>query len=106
MADKLLEKIPKRDKRFNDFLNFDNEKYYFISPTYPEKVQDLINLMELHKAVDPSSIPTRILKDFKTRLSIPLSQLINLPFNKGVFPSSLMFAKVIPIIGQSLYYQT
>ena len=53
--------------------------------------------MELQKAVGPSSTPTRILKDFKKQLSIPLSQLINLSFNKGVFRSSLKLAKVIPI---------
>ena len=60
-------------------------------------MQDLINLMELHKAEGPSSIPNRIFKDFKKQLSIPLFQLINLSFNKGVFPSSLKLAKVIPI---------
>ena len=60
-------------------------------------MQDLINLMELHKAVGPSSIPNRIFKDFKKQLSILLFQLINLSFNKGVFPSSLKLGKVIPI---------
>ena len=53
--------------------------------------------MELQKAVGPSSIPTKIQKDFKKQLSILLFQLINLSFNKGVFPSSLKLAKVIPI---------
>ena len=97
IADKLLEKNPKTDKTFNDFLNFHNENSFFITPTDPEELQDLINLMELHKAVGPSDIQNRILKDFKNQLSIPLSQLINLSFNKGVFPSSLKLARVIPI---------
>ena len=97
IADKLLEKNPKTDKTFNDFLNFHNENSFFITPTDPEELQDLINLMELHKAVGPSGIQNRILKDFKNQLSIPLSQLINLSFNKGVFPSSLKLARVIPI---------
>ena len=57
----------------------------------------IINLMELHKAVGPSSISIRILKDFKKQLSVLLSQLINLCFNKGVSPSSFKLAKVIPI---------
>ena len=58
-------------------LNFHNENSFFISPTDPEEVQDLINLMELHKAARPSSIPSRILKDVKKQLSILLSQLAN-----------------------------
>ena len=82
IADKLLQKVPKTDKRFSDFQNLYNENYFFISRTDPEKVQDLINLMELHKAVGPSSILTRILKDFKK----PLSHFINVSFNNGVFP--------------------
>ena len=65
LADKLLQKIPKTGKRFKYFLNFHNENSFFISPTDPEEAQDLIMLMELDKAVGPSSIPTRILKYFK-----------------------------------------
>ena len=64
IADKLLQKVPKTDKKFNYFLNFHNENSFFISPLDPKEVQDLISLMEFHKAVGPSSIPTRILKDF------------------------------------------
>ena len=97
LADKLLQKIPKTGKRFKYFLNFHNENSFFISPTDPEEAQDLIMLMELDKAVGPSSIPTRILKYFKKQLSIPLSQLINLSFNKGIFRISLKLAKVIRI---------
>ena len=62
IAGKLLQKIPKTDKRFNGFPNFHNENSFFPSPIDPGEVQDLINLMELCKAVGPSSIPTRILK--------------------------------------------
>ena len=59
----------------------------------PEEVQDLTDLMELHKAVGPSSIPNRIQKDFQKQLSIPLFQLINLSFKFSLAPLS----KVIPI---------
>ena len=60
----------------------------------PEEAQDLINLMEPD---GPSSILTRILKYFRKHLSVLLSLLINLSFNKGVFPSSFKLAKVISI---------
>ena len=39
----------------------------------PKEVHDPINLMKLYKVVGLSSIPTRILKDFKKQLSILLS---------------------------------
>ena len=60
----------------------------------PEEAQDLINLMEPD---GPSSILTRILKYFRKHLSVLSSLLINLSFNKGVFPSSVKLAKVISI---------
>ena len=94
---KLLQKLPKPDKRFNVFLNFYNGNSFFLWPTDPEEVQNLISLMELHKAVDSSSIPTKILKVFKKQLSTALFQLNNLSFNIGVFHSSLKLAKIIPI---------
>ena len=51
IAHKLLQKTSKTNKRFNDFLNFHNENSFYISPTDHEEVQDLINMMELHKAI-------------------------------------------------------
>ena len=69
----------------------------FLLPTDSEEVKDLINSMEFYKAAGSNSIPTRILKNFKKQLSISLSQLINLSFNKGTFPSFLVLAKIISI---------
>ena len=51
IAHKLLQKTSKTNKRFNDFLNFHNESSFCISPTDHEEVRDLINMMELHKAI-------------------------------------------------------
>ena len=36
------------------------------------------------KVIGPNSIPTKILKEFKTELSEPLIDMINAPFNKGI----------------------
>ena len=38
-----------------------------------------------------------ILKDMKSEISVPLSTLINLSFNTGIFPGSLKLARVMPI---------
>ena len=43
------------------------------------------------------NIPTKILKEFKTELSEPLSDMINVSFNKGVFPGFLKVANIILI---------
>ena len=53
--------------------------------------------MKTNKASGPNSIPTKILKLFKKEFSKPLSDIINLSFNQGVFPNLLKIANVIPI---------
>ena len=53
--------------------------------------------MKPNKAIGPNNIPTKILKEFKTELSEPLSDMINVSFNKGIFPDFLKVANVIPI---------
>ena len=56
-----------------------------------------IGLFDNTKSVGPNSIPTKILKDLKTILSLPVSNRINLAFSTGVFPDMLKIAKIIPI---------
>ena len=53
--------------------------------------------METNKASGPNSIPKKILKLFKKQFSKPLSHIINLSFNQGIFPNLLKIANVIPI---------
>ena len=43
-----------------------------------------------------NSIPTKILELFKKEFSKPLSHIINLSFNQGVFPNLLKIEIVIP----------
>ena len=64
-------------------------------PTTPAEVESLINCIKFNKAIGPNSIPTKILKEFKTELSEPLSDMINVSFNKGIFPDFLKVANVI-----------
>ena len=75
----------------------ENSNTMFLSPTLPEDMGDLINSMKTNKASGPNSIPTKILKLFKKEFSKPLSDIINLSFNQGVFPNLLKITNVIPI---------
>ena len=52
--------------------------------------------MKTNKASGPNSIPTKILKLFKNEFSKPLSDMINLSFNQGIFLNLLKIANVIP----------
>ena len=49
-----------------------------------------------NKSTGPNSIPTKILKLLKNDISIQLSDIFNVFFSTGVFPSTLKIAKVVP----------
>ena len=97
IATKLLKKIPPTTKTVLLFLRNSNENSFFLTPTTPKEIEDIISKLKLGKAVGPNSIPTRILKDHKKVLSKPLSDLINSSFNLGIFPDLLKLAKVIAL---------
>ena len=97
VATKLNEKIVKAKKPFSHYLGQITDETIFLSPTTPADIESLINCIKPNKAIGPNSIPTKILKEFKTELSEPLSDMINVSFNKGIFPDFLKVANVIPI---------
>ena len=86
VAAKLNEKIVKVKKPFSHYLGQTTDETIFLSRTTPADIEYLINCIKPNKAIGPNSIPTKILKEFKSELSEPLSDMINLSFNKGIFP--------------------
>ena len=81
--------IVKAKKPHLSYLGPENKNTIFLSPTVPEDVEDLISSIKTNKASCPNSISTNILKKFKKEFSKPLSDMINMSFNKGVFPNIL-----------------
>ena len=86
---------PKTD--FSDYLKDPANNTFYISPTNAREVEQKLKTLKTNKAVRPNSIPTKILKTYSKTLSKPLSELINLSFAMGKFPTILKIAKVIPI---------
>ena len=89
---KKIEKgIPQSKKVFTDYLKQPLKSTFFITPTTPEDVESEIKTLKNNKSSGPTSIPTKVFKNFAK----PLTDLINLSFSTGKFPSSLKTAKVI-----------
>ena len=101
VAGKILKNIPKAKKTFNSFLTKSNTKTLFLSSTTLAKVASILKTFNLNKAIGPNSLSIEILMDLKSEISEPLSNLIYLSLNTGVFPNSLKLAKVIPVIKKS-----
>ena len=79
------------------YLGSTKENNMFLTPTTPDDIEALIGNMKINKGVGPNSIPTKILKDYKSEFSKPLSDMINTSFTKGIFPSALKVANIIHI---------
>ena len=69
----------------------------FLTPTTPDDIEVLIGNMKVNKGVSSNSIPPKILKDYKSEFSKPLSDMINTFFTTAIFPSALKVANIIPI---------
>ena len=78
------------------YLGTMKENHMFLTPTTQNDIEVLIDNIEVNKGFGPNSIPTKILKDYKSKLSKPLSDMIILLYNRFI-PSALKVANFIPI---------
>ena len=96
---KELQKHIRTKKNFSDNLKNSNAESFFMTPTTPEEISDLIQTLisSIIKALDLNSILISILKKIKNETSIPLMAIINNSFENGIFPNLRKYAKVIPV---------
>ena len=87
----------KTHKKYQDYLCNPVVKIFHLDPTNTEEVQSNIKTFKNNKSTDPSSIPNKLLKQFKKPLSEPLTLLINLTSPEGKFPSILKLGKIFPV---------
>ena len=107
-------KIPTANGSYMDYLNKrgKNEKgeknkgkhiinpngcSFFLTATGPDEISKIIDRLDSSKSTGPFGIPIFLLKIFKEFFSIWLSELINLCFETGEFPTLIKLAKVTPI---------
>ena len=84
-------------KHFSDFLKNRSNISFFASPTGKAEIAGVISSLDSNKSVGPNSILTKILKLLEDDISSQLSEIFNITFSSGVFPSILKTAKVIPV---------
>ena len=89
--------IMEAKKPISDYLGQTTDETIFLSPTTPADIGSLINYVKANKAIGPNSIPTKILKEFKNELSEPLKDMINVYFNKGIFPDLVKVVNIITL---------
>ena len=84
-------------KPFSDFLKSRSNISFFVNPTDKKEIENVISSLDSNKSLGSNSIPTTVLKSLKNDISSQLSEIFNISFSSGVFPSILKSAKVIPV---------
>ena len=81
---------------YTDYLSHTNTNSFFLTPTDKNEISFIISSLDSHKS-SGLNIPVKILKLLKNDISQQLSDIFNMSFSTGQFPSVLKIAKVIPI---------
>ena len=97
VADGVTKNIPRSPRSPLNYLKNKNPSSFFISPTAPYEISDIIDLLKTGKSIGPNSIPLKLLKILSPQISSPLSLIINASFQSGIFPEKMQSAKVIPL---------
>ena len=84
-------------KHYTDYLFYSTTNTFFLTATDKNEISLLISSLDSHKSSGPSSIPVKNLKLVKNVISQQLSDIFNMPFSTGQFPSLLKMVKVISV---------
>ena len=94
----ITKNLPRSNKSPVTFMGDRAGNSFFISPSVPSDISDIIALLKSGKSLGPNSIPMKILKSLSSLISSPLSQIINESFQCGTFPDKMKLAKVVPLL--------
>ena len=89
--------IPRTRKSPIDYLKNRNGSSMFLAPVTTQEIDVIIQSLNTKKSIGPYSIPVFLLKILSNHISEPLSYLVNLSFQTGIFPDYLKVANVNPI---------
>ena len=97
VADTAKQSIKHSHKYFSEYLKHQCDNSIFIQSTDSEEIANVISSLNITKATGPFCIPNKTLIFHKKDISKQLTNLFNLSFSSGSFPSTLKTAKIVPL---------
>jgi hypothetical protein len=70
---------------------------FCLMPTTPQEILSIIDKLKPKSSRSYDDVSPKLLKASDTSISNPLSHIINLSFQNGIFPQAMKIAKIIPI---------
>ena len=95
----LADKIPRSNVNFKDYLNKARSptNSLFLTPTDYDEIIEVCNSLKSDSSPGFDEIKPGIIKSVKHLIAVPLVHIFNLSVTRGIFPSQLKTAKVIPV---------
>ena len=97
IADKLCEKIPKVNNKFQDYLKNPNKNKLTLNETTPDEILKVINNLDGKKSGDIFSISPDLVKLSGQVIAQILTIIFNVSIHDGCFPSEMKVAKILPM---------
>ena len=97
VADKLCEKIPKRNNKFQDYLKNPNKNKLTLKETTPDEISKIITDLDGKKSSDINNISPDLVKLNNQSISQILTIIFNISIHEGCFPTAMKQAKITPI---------
>ena len=92
IGEKIQAKIKDSPKKYTDYLTNENSDIFFLSPADKEEIKFILSSLDINKSTGPCSIPIKVLNMLKNAISEQLTDLFNLSFTTGTFPTILKTA--------------
>ena len=92
IGEKIQAKIKHSRKKYTDYLTNENPDMFFLSPADKEEIKFILSSLDINKSTGPCSIPIKVLNMLKNVISEQLTDLFNLSFTTGTFPTILKTA--------------
>jgi len=94
---KVNHNVPSTQQKFTDFMPHHNAHSIFLDPVIPQDVIDITKKLKPKTSCGADGISSKLMIQTIDTIVNPLTHIINLSLESGIFPSNLKLAKVIPI---------
>ena len=103
LAESLLKNLPNNPNKFDInsvhiyYKNIELKVNFNLNLTTGKKVLEILQFIDISKAVGIDKISGRFLKDRANILAKPLAKIYNISISSGLFPSDRKIAKLKPL---------
>ena len=95
---KVNNSVPKSNKHFRDYMPHPNTHSIFLNPVIPADILIIVNKLKPKNSCGEDRISAKLLSKTIDKIIDPITHIVNLTFETGIFPVELKCAKVIPIL--------